>query len=323
MKHLILALCAASLLLPACSDEGSSGDDDGGADSDGDTDSDGDSDTDSDGDTDGDTDADTDTDTDTTDPDGELAMLTYNVAGLPDWLSGSNPAVNIPLISPLLNGYDLALVQEDFWYHDELAADAEHPYQSDPMVENPTLTNMGDGLNRFSDFPLGELFRVTWVECNGLIDANNDCLTTKGFSVSEVTLVDGIPLWVYNLHMDAGGAGGDIAAREAQAIQLAFDIDERTAGAALLVAGDTNLHEDRPEDMVILDAFLDVTGLTDACRYLDCGDERYDRIMFRSSDELNLEPLVWDTPDEFVDGESNPLSDHLPVAVDFVWNAAE
>lgn len=313
MRQLLALLLLALALLPACADDGSSSGDD--------TDTAADSDADSDSDTDNDADSDSDSDTDTSTPDGELLMLTYNVAGLPDWLSGSNPAVNIPLISPLLNGYDLALVQEDFWYHDELAADAEHPYQSEPMVESPTLTNMGDGLNRFSDFPLGELARITWVECNGLVDANNDCLTTKGFSVCEVTLDDGAPVWVYNLHMDAGGAAGDIAAREAQAAQLVDDIAARAAGGALLVAGDTNLHEGRPQDMTILDDFLDATGLEDACRFLDCGDERFDRIMFRSSAALAIAPVSWDTPDEFVDSESSPLSDHLPVAVDFEWSA--
>lgn len=309
---ILLAMPALAAGLPACGN-GSSSDADSGADSDADTDSDSDTDT--------DTDTDSDTDTDTSDPDGELLVLTYNVAGLPDWLSGSNPAVNIPLISPLLNGYDLALVQEDFWYHDELAAGADHPYQSDPLVENPTLVNMGDGLNRFSDFPLTELTRIAWIECNGLIDSNNDCLTSKGFSVSAVTLGEGAIVWVYNLHMDAGGGAGDIAAREAQTAQLADDIATRTAGGALLVAGDTNLHEDWPEDMVILDGFLATTGLEDACRLLDCGDERYDRIMFRSSAELTIEPVTWDTPDEFVDSSDGPLSDHLPVAVGFEWSA--
>jgi hypothetical protein len=72
--------------------------------------------------------------------------------------------------------------------------------------------------------------------------------------------------------------------------------------------------------MVILDALLEVTGMQDSCRYLDCGDERYDRIMFRSSAELTLEPASWDTPDEFVDGDDNPLSDHLPVAVVLQWS---
>ncbi len=35
---------------------------------------------------------------------GSLRVLTYNVAGLPQGVSGGNPIVNTPLISPLLNG---------------------------------------------------------------------------------------------------------------------------------------------------------------------------------------------------------------------------
>jgi len=58
---------------------------------------------------------------------GTFSGLTYNVAGLPQGLSGSNPATNTRLISPLLNTYDLVLNQEDFWYHADLMQFAQHP----------------------------------------------------------------------------------------------------------------------------------------------------------------------------------------------------
>ena len=250
---------------------------------------------------------------------GEFLLLIYNVAGLPDWISGSNPAVNTPLISPLLNGYDIALVQEDFWYHDLLITDAEHPYKSDPMVADPTLTNMGDGLNRFSIFPFGALTREAWEECNGLVGEANDCLTPKGFSVAVTDLGGGADVHVYNLHMDAGGSAGDIAAREAQLIQLAGAIAARSAGAALIVAGDTNLNDGRPQDMENLAWFLGETGLADVCRTLDCGDDRIDRIMLRSSSSVTLAPLTWYLPDEFVDSGEGDLSDHEPVAATLRW----
>src|SRR5690606_11526523 len=51
---------------------------------------------------------------------GEFELLTYNVAGLPDLLSSSNPAVNTSRVSPLLNRYDVVLAQEDFVYHADL-----------------------------------------------------------------------------------------------------------------------------------------------------------------------------------------------------------
>ena len=75
---------------------------------------------------------------------GEFSVLTYNVAGLPEPLSGSSPSVNTPQISPMLNAYELVLVQEDFWYHHELIAEVDHPYRSRPMWEQPGLLRMGD-----------------------------------------------------------------------------------------------------------------------------------------------------------------------------------
>ena len=254
---------------------------------------------------------------------GELSVLTYNVAGLPGFLSGSDPARNTPTISPLLNSHELVLVQEDFWYHDSLAADATHAYLSDPMVPRPTLVRIGDGLNRFSTFPFRELTRIAWVRCNGYITADSDCLAPKGFSVAVTELAPVAIVYVYNLHMDAGGNDGDITARERQAEQLAEDIAARAGSHAVIVAGDTNLRESRPGDMTTLDRFLSTAGLSDVCRILACDDGRIDRIMFRSSASLTLEPLAWDTPDEFVDSDGADLSDHEPVAARFRWQGGE
>ncbi len=87
----------------------------------------------------------------------------------------------------------------------------------------------------------------------------------------------------------------------------------------LIVVGDTNLKETRPEDMVTLEDFLSETGLIDSCRYLRCGDDRIDRIMVRSSPLVTLEPVTWDTPDELVDGDGEDLSDHEPVSSVISW----
>src|SRR6185503_16774088 len=40
---------------------------------------------------------------------GEFLALSYNVAGLPEGISGSHPATNTAIIAPLLNDYDLVL----------------------------------------------------------------------------------------------------------------------------------------------------------------------------------------------------------------------
>ena len=126
---------------------------------------------------------------------GDFTALSYNVAGLPEQISGSSPSTNSPLISPLLNDYDLVLLQEDWvdvfrplrdagspdlppltGYHHLIVGEATHPHQSTP-ADPPYGTDaarapagpalIADGLNRLSQFPFGDLTRRQWTSCNG------------------------------------------------------------------------------------------------------------------------------------------------------------
>lgn len=244
---------------------------------------------------------------------GKMRVLSYNVAGLPDFISGSDPLVNTPLMSPLLNEFDLVLAQEDFSYHAQLSADAEHPHQSTPGGGG----TLGDGLNRFSQSAFNDFEREGWIQCNGLFDSGSDCLTDKGFSVGLHEFGPDAEVDVYNLHMDAGGSQADIAARQAQIQQLLGRISVRSAARAVIVAGDTNMDEEDEADFVTL---LNGAGLTDACRELTCGDEfRIDRIMFRSSDTVELTPTSWIVDLSFVDASGEQLSDHDAVVAEFNW----
>lgn len=246
---------------------------------------------------------------------GDFSVLSYNVAALPQFISGSDPILNIPQISPLLNLYDLALVQEDFAYQQQLRANAQHPYQSVPLA--PNGIDWGDGLNRFSIFPFVDFERHAWLVCNGIFDQKNDCLTEKGFSVGLHTLAPGVEVDIYNSHFDAGGSDGDHAAREAQTQQLLDMIAARSAGRAVIVAGDTNMRE---SSEYILQMLLTGAALEDACRALSCGDDyRLDRVMFRSSATVALAPTSWQLDPNFVDGNGDPLSDHEPVGVTMHW----
>lgn len=254
---------------------------------------------------------------------GEFVVLTYNVAGLPAGLSSSDPERNIPLISPLLNGYDLVLVQEDFWYFNELRAEVSHRYVTDPMYEERDILQMGDGLNRFSNIRFEDHERLTWVTCYGTTTNGSDCLTEKGYSVAPIRLASGIRVDVYNLHMDAGSDPEDVAARDDQLDQLLADMAVRSAGRAVILAGDTNMDADDPEELVQLERLLNESGLTDACTTLLCGEDHKDRVLYRSSDTVTLEPRQWSTPPEFVDGDGLDLSDHKPVAVRFAWTRVQ
>jgi len=247
---------------------------------------------------------------------GTFSVLSYNVAGLLQGISQSQPAQFIPLISPLLNRYDLVLAQEDFFYHSDLIAAATHPHQSTTMTGFATLA--GDGLNRFSQFPFGSLDRQTWQICNGLFSNANDCLASKGFSMARHTIAAGAVIDVYNLHADAGGSSDDNNARRIQMAQLVSYIVANSTGNALIVAGDTNLSGFDPNDEPTLQTLLGGGNLTDSARFLG-SPETIDRIMFRSSAKLLLEPTTWREVDEFIDSNGTPLSDHEAIHVDMSW----
>lgn len=249
-----------------------------------------------------------------------VSVLTYNVAGLPAGISSSEPDVNTPIISPLLNDYDIVLVQEDFIYHRDLARDAEHTFHSEEKELGEKLVN--DGLNRFSQYAFGELARFPWPRCygdamGGTVTGAGDCLAEKGFSAALTDLGLGSDIPIVNLHMEAGDGPED---REVRAEGVRFMIDYLTQEypeEAMIVAGDFNLHGDQEPDIINLNLLKDELNIVDACEVLECGDDRIDRVFFRSGPRIEIEALTWEIPGHFIDANGAPLSDHDPIHVRF------
>ncbi len=247
---------------------------------------------------------------------GGFSVLTYNVAGLPEGISGSHPLVNTSKISPKLNAFDIVLVQEDFTYHRKLRSKAEHPYISGPGRGG----SLGDGLARFSRFPFSEVEHIDWEECYGTMGYANDCLTPKGFSFATHEVAPGVFIDIYNLHMDAGGSKGDIEARDAGMDQLIAWMAERSAGRAVIIGGDWNLNARRDRDMEVLDRILTKQNLKDSCRALNCGEERIDRILFRGDDRIRIEAVEYKVEvQRFEKKRRIQLSDHEAVSTVFGW----
>jgi hypothetical protein len=279
-------------------------------------------------------------------PSGRFAALTYNVAGLPAALSGSEPDVNTQLISPLLNAYDLVLVQESWInpdppvpglevFHEVLVSQVTHPHLSEPapppLGSDPRRPEalVSDGLNRMARFPFGELTRVMWDNCFGGADTSDggaaDCLSQKGFSVATTAIAPGVALDVYNLHGEAGNTPVDQQFLAADFEQLAGFIAARSSGRAVVVGGDFNLNTDRAVDRQVFDAFLAAAGLTDVCAVLDCGDDadRIDKFVYRSGGGVTIAPLTHRFEREtFRRDDGAPLSDHDPLAVTFAWTSS-
>jgi hypothetical protein len=269
---------------------------------------------------------------------GELLALTYNVAGLPMGFSSSMPERYMPLIGPLLNGYELVLLQESWQtpdpnpgaplrvYHEILVEASEHPYKSEPdgvpwgMDPDRPSALLGDGLNMFSEFPFDETVRVRWPACVDI--EGTDCLALKGFSLARTQLDEGVTVDVYNLHMDAGGTAEDDAARELGIEALVEFMAEHSRGRAVIVGGDFNLRTTREPAASQFARLLDETDLLDACTELACDRPgSIDKFLFRSSDELEIraERLSFDS-EVFITDDGAPLSDHDPVAVRFAWS---
>ena len=288
-----------------------------------------------------------------------FTVLTYNVAGLPQEVSEEMPSVNIPLISPLLEPYDVVLTQEDFdwWkpgglveansldfvnYHERLRADTTHEFATpqhpgpeaagiDP-ADRPTM-EIGDGIGILSRLPLDGFEARAWTGCFGSLDTSDggaaDCAAIKGFRVATMDL-DGVPVDVYSLHGEAGGTDEDQALQADDYAELAAFIAEHSEGRAVIVGGDTNLHTDTVHedsddgaDIEIWETFVEEAGLTDACTEQGCPDAgRIDKIAYRSSDAVTLATTSWEIPDGFVDDAGEDLSDHEPVAVGFTWTPA-
>ncbi len=280
-------------------------------------------------------------DTGTETVEGSFDVLSYNVAGLPEVLSDSNPSVNMALIGPLLDAYDLVLTQEDFAnpdppledvrvYHDVLRDTTDFPYVSTPqpppmgsLPDRPEAM-LGDGLSFFSRFPLGSVDRVTWDDCMGVIDHSSDCLATKGFAVTTIEIGPGATVDVYDLHADAGGAVEDQQARASNFAQLAAYITAHSAGHTVILGGDTNLRDSRPGDGEIWRTFLEVTGLSDVCDVLDCGpdDGVIDKVAFGNGGPVELTPEshVFER-ERFTRDDGEALSDHDPLHVRFAYTA--
>lgn len=275
---------------------------------------------------------------------GEFTTLSYNVAGLPQEISRVDPAGHIPLISPLLDAWDVVLTQEDFdwWqpgldrldfarYHERLREKATHAWRS-PRHPGPSAVGLfvptqrpflqvGDGLGLLSRFRFGDVARVPW---KAFGPGSGDGLAMKGFSMARVELAPGVTVDVYNLHADAGNDAADAEARAAGYRQLAAFLEEQSPGRAVILGGDTNLHTASDEgDARVWREFLAKTGLRDVADALAWAEgRRIDKFAFRDGGGVALAPLgaAFETG-TFRDGEGRPLSDHDPLSVRWRWTA--
>ena len=173
----------------------------------------------------------------------DIKMINFNVAGLPfAAFSGTDVGANQEVAGGYLsqNDFDIVAVQEDFGYHKNLVSGMSgFGYMTNHTGSIPG----GDGLNIFTtNMPIYNETRVAWNEACGILSDGSDELTPKGFVYTVIDIGNGIYVDFYNLHADAYGGQGSIAARTSQYKQLAEFIEARSAenDRPVIITGDFN-----------------------------------------------------------------------------------
>jgi hypothetical protein len=146
-----------------------------------------------------------------------------------------------------------------------------------------------------------------------------------------VTLAKGVVVDVYDLHGEAGSNAQDQKLQADDYAQLAAFITAHSAGHAIILGGDTNLHieadPDKPQDVAdakIWASFLTATGLTDSCEPASCDDTaRIDKFAYRDGGgvELGVVRRTVETK-RFTGEDGEQLSDHQALSVTFGWRRA-
>ncbi|MDC8831910.1 jacalin-like lectin [Alteromonas gilva] len=266
---------------------------------------------------------------------GTFTTLSYNVAGLLELFSSADTDRQqaIEQISCYVNGFDVVNVQEDFNYHAALYDTCNtHTYRTSTTGG----MGIGSGLNTLSYYAFPTVYRVSWDACNGV-----DCLTPKGFTLTQVQLSEGVYVDVYNLHTQAQVADADLSARRANVLQLVDYINQHSSDNAVIIAGDTNTRFTREGDNIraLLDiGFSDVwvdlvrqgsippsgaEALVCDPKITDFNCEIVDKVLYRSNAFIDLTPTDYQVRVDDVNSDGEKLSDHPPVAANWQYSTNE
>lgn len=169
----------------------------------------------------------------------ELLIASYNVQARPLL---DDAKEKFQLISPLLSKYDLVLIQECFTNHNVLWSKADFPNK----VYFGRLASKGkvanSGLSILTRLPLGDL------ETEHFRDAGEfqNRLASKGILLARLQ-ASGIPLDVYDTHMEAGASPAAQRARLGQADQVIKFVSKHSPpDHAVILMGDFNMGPRRP-----------------------------------------------------------------------------
>lgn len=279
---------------------------------------------------------------------GSFSALCYNVAGLPnfDYLTGGE-AVNVidnqVCIARYVSEkqYDIFATQEDFGYHDNLVGALQgYPNQTYHHGGVP----YGDGTNVFTRaFPMYNEEHIVWDQLYGVADDGADEFSQKGITYVCLKIADDVFIDFYDLHADAYGDPGSVAARQDNFRQLAELIRNRKIDRPVIVTGDFNAFVFN-DTSLLKETLVDGLGLKDAWvevknggNYLDCSEflnasgnswtdkwgvwDSVERFMYKDGGGITLTCTGFEYVD-VLNAKGKSCSDHKAAEATFSYTAA-
>jgi len=254
----------------------------------------------------------------------EFSLVSYNTHGLHRWISRDDPEARFPVIGERVRaGYDVVLLQEVFvadygrrlgFGGGEWVVYLGNGPRPGPFGLMAYCGACGAGLVGAVRRPL-EVAAVAaepFTICAGKIRGAHDCWATKGMLFLRLRTPSGEEVDVYDLHLDAGDRGADFRARRAQVGHLGRELQTRSAGRAVVVAGDFNLKQGVQRDRELLDRFRAESGLLDSLARPapERWGEVMDYILYRPGRDVALTVAEAGEARELLDAAGTPLSDH-------------
>lgn len=243
---------------------------------------------------------------------GSFSAFCLNVAGLPDVSfitggEGRDVPGNQTRIGQFVTAgqYDIFATQEDFGYHDTLVkALPDYRYQTAHRGGVP----YGDGTNVYTrSFPLYNEAHITWNQLYGVADDGADQFSQKGITYVCVKVAENVFVDFYNIHADAYGDAGSVAARIDNFTQLRDLINARTVKNPVIVTGDFNAFLFR-DSSKLKELLVDGLGLKDAWVETKNGGNYDDCAAFLEEYGASWTAKwgVWDSVERFMymDGDS-------------------
>ena len=169
----------------------------------------------------------------------ELKVLTYNICGLPDYITSERNLITpakkrLRLIGDLIKGYDIIGLQEVFIPDRYIIERKLRNHFVARGTDSPKANPTGSGIYIFSK---GEIRKSIYERWNKLYDF--DAFSEKGFVGAVTTLPGSLDIDVYNLHGQAS-AGSEARIANYKQLLNAVARFSKGSGRPILILGDFN-----------------------------------------------------------------------------------